>query len=153
MKTRDFSQSRSDKYQLNIVETCIDYKIFSHLPNEDKLFYSNPIFADDRENKINRLEEVTTQLANKIYSVAKEVLTEKQYKVFHLLYKEDMSQTDVGKLLKQNQSSIHHTLNGNFSRTGVYGGCKKKILKAIKDDQEVKALLQEIAELKDAIYA
>lgn len=150
MKDRDFSQSRSDKYQANIIETCIDYKLFSHLPNEEKLFYSNPLFAEDRDNKINRLEEIKIELANKIYSIAEKTLTKKQYQVFTMCYRDGFNQMDAAKKLGQNQSTIHHVLYGNFSRrSGPYGGCKKRVLKNL--DDETMALFSEMKRLQDEI--
>jgi predicted transcriptional regulator len=71
------------------------------------------------------------------------------------LYADGYTQMEIAKMLNVNQSSITKSLNGNVDyKNGkkVYGGARKKIRKIIELDDEIKQILQEMADLRDEAW-
>lgn len=95
------------------------------------------------------LLDLRDQLKQEFWRLAKENLTERQFEVIHLLAK-GYTQIEIAKQLHVNQSSITKSVNGNCDyRNGrrIYGGSTKKLRKLADQDEKIKDLVQQIAEI------
>lgn len=100
---------------------------------------------EDRE----KLLDLRETLNKEFWRLAKENLTDRQFQVIDLLAK-GFTQIEIAKQLNVNQSSITKSVNGNCDyRNGkrVYGGAKKKLRRVSDQDQKIKEIIAQIAEI------
>ena len=100
------------------------------------------------------LFELKDKLKAAFWRIVDTQLTSRQKEVIHL-YAEGLTQTEIAKKLNVNQSSITKSINGNCDyRNGrkVYGGARKKLRKIADKDEEIKEILDRIADLQSNNY-
>lgn len=142
-------KNRSDVYQYLICELVYSNEMMEVFSNEDSMHKRlNPF---DYNEEVLLLED---QLKEEFWRIVNTKLTSRQCDVV-TLYAQGKTQMEIAKLLNVNQSSITKSLHGNVDyKNGkkVYGGCKKKIQKIIKEDKKIQEILQKISELRDNTY-
>lgn len=139
-KLTDKRVNRSDKYQYIIVEVLMSgdaWGLFSEA--QEKCL---PLSEEKKEILLDWDHDL--QLA--LHKMIDECLTERQREVL-LMYSSGMTQMEIAEKLGVNQSSITKSLNGNtdYSKgSKVYGGMKKKFLKLIKHNAEIRPIMKKI---------
>jgi RNA polymerase sigma factor (sigma-70 family) len=143
-------KNRSDSYQWVLLETACSNDMMEAFCNDDSIYARlSGGFAYDE-----RMLELEDRLKKEFWRVVDTLLTERQREVIRL-YADGYTQMEIAKMLNVNQSSITKSLNGNVDyKNGkkVYGGARKKIRKIIELDDEIKQILQEMAELRDEAW-
>ena len=139
-------KNRSDAYQHILLEICCSHEMMGSFSNQDGIYHMlNPFHYDE---EVDDLQDI---LKEKFWKVVKTVLTERQEEVI-TMYCNNSTQMEIAKKLKVNQSSITKSMNGNVDyKKGkrTYGGALKKIAKTLHQDEEVKAILARIMELRE----
>ncbi len=98
------------------------------------------------------LLDLEDELKKEFWRIVDDLLTPRQKAVLKLA-SEGLTQMEIAKKLKVNQSSITKSLNGNVDyKNGkkVYGGSKKKILKIIENDEKIKLILNKMQEIRSS---
>jgi RNA polymerase sigma factor (sigma-70 family) len=143
-------KNRSDSYQWVLLETACSNDMMEAFCNDDSIYARlSGGFAYDE-----RMLELEDRLKKEFWRVVDTLLTERQREVIRL-YADGYTQMEIAKMLNVNQSSITKSLNGNVDyKNGkkVYGGARKKIRKIIELDDEIKQILQEMADLRDEAW-
>jgi len=139
--------TRSDKYQFLIVESAFSNEMMESFSNDDSIYSRlNPF--DYNED----LLDLEDELKKEFWRIVDDLLTPRQKAVLKLA-SEGLTQMEIAKKLKVNQSSITKSLNGNVDyKNGkkVYGGSKKKILKIIENDEKIKLILNKMQEIRSS---
>jgi DNA-binding CsgD family transcriptional regulator len=142
-------KNRSDHYQHLLLETTYSNDMMEAFCNEDSIHKRlNPF---DYNEDVLVLED---QLKVEFWRIVDTKLTSRQREVIRL-YAQGYTQMEIAKILNVNQSSVTKSLNGNVDyKNGkkVYGGCKKKIQKIIKEDKKIQEIIQKISDLRDTTY-
>lgn len=139
--------TRSDKYQFLIVESAFSNEMMESFSNDDSIY--NRLNPFDYNEDLLDLED---ELKKEFWRIVDDLLTPRQKAVLKLA-SEGLTQMEIAKKLKVNQSSITKSLNGNVDyKNGkkIYGGSKKKILKIIENDEKIKAILDKMKEIRSA---
>lgn len=129
----------SDKYQYlyNEINGFKDH-VFNAFSNEFSLYQDS--FSEEQY-------ELKEQLKERIWQLAKENCSERQYQILILLYKEEKTQEEAAKVLKLNQSSIAKSLHGStFFQDKLirYGGSIKKLQKLAMEDEKIQNILLQL---------
>jgi FixJ family two-component response regulator len=139
-------KNRSDHYQHFIAEISTSPDILTELSDQRSVLSNlNPYAYNET------LLDLQDQLRAAYWRIIDTKLTPRQREVIHLC-KEGLTQCEIAKALNVNQSSITKSIHGNCDyKNGkrVYGGAKKKLQKMASEDEEIKILLERIAELID----
>ena len=143
-------QNRSDRYQWVLLETVCSNDMMEAFCNEDSIYnrLSGGFIYDER------MLELEDRLKKEFWRVVDTLLTPRQREVIRL-YADGYTQMEIAKMLNVNQSSITKSLNGNVDyKNGkkIYGGARKKIRKIIENDDVIKGILTEMAELRDEVW-
>ena len=136
-------KNRSDIYQPMYTELPHSNEMMAEFSNTQGLVENYS--PEDKE----RLLDLREQLAVEARRLIKEHLTDRQREVVELCV-EGYTQIEIAKKLNVNQSSVTKSLNGNCDyRNGrrVYGGSKRKMRKLSENDDKIKEILAEIAEI------
>jgi predicted transcriptional regulator len=137
--------TRSQAYQFLMVESLCSNEMMEAFSNEDSISNRlNPYHYDER---IIDLEE---QLKEEFWRIV-ENLTPRQKEVIKLSA-DGYTQMEIAKMLNVNQSSVTKSIHGNVDyKKGkkIYGGSKKKLSKIIESDTKIKAILDEMASLRE----
>jgi len=142
-------KNRSDAYQWVLNEIPYSAEMMCGFTNSDSL--GNRI---EPHMYNERIEELKEELLQEFWKIVKTQLTKRQSAVIELTA-EDLTQMEIAKILGVNQSSITKSLHGNVDyKNGkkVYGGSIKKLQKIMKNDPNIKRILQEIEDLKVEKY-
>src|SRR5208282_3937333 len=138
-------QNRSDRYQWILLETVCSNDMMEAFCNEDSISARLNPFEYNED-----LIELEEQLKKEFWRVVDTLLTSRQREVIRL-YADGYTQMEIAKMLNVNQSSITKSLNGNVdykNHRKVYGGAKKKINKIIENDDKIKDILKQMAEIR-----
>lgn len=143
-------QNRSDRYQWVLLETVCSNDMMEAFCNEDSIYnrLTGGFIYDER------MLELEDRLKKEFWRVVDTLLTPRQREVIRL-YADGYTQMEIAKMLNVNQSSITKSLNGNVDyKNGkkIYGGARKKIRKIIENDEAIKGILTEMAELRDEAW-
>lgn len=132
--------NRSDKYQYLIVEIL--------LSNDAWGFFSEAqekcLPLSDEKKEI--LLDWDHDLQDHLHNMIEQCLTKRQREIL-LMYSNGMTQMEIADKLGVNQSSITKSLNGNTDYSKghkVYGGLKKKFVKLIKYNVEIRPIMKKI---------
>lgn len=139
-------KNRSDSYQYLLLETTCSNEMMEAFSNEDSIHSRLNPFAYNEELLL--LED---QLKEEFWRLVEDLLTDRQKAVLKLA-SEGLTQMEIAKKLKVNQSSITKSLNGNVDyKNGrrTYGGSKRKILKLIENDDKIKNILAKMSEIRE----
>jgi len=139
--------TRSDKYQHLIVESAFSNEMMESFSNDDSIYSRLNPFEYNED-----LLDLEDELKKEFWRVVDDLLTDRQKAVLKLA-SEGLTQMEIAKKLKVNQSSITKSLNGNVDyKNGkkVYGGSKKKILKIIENDEKIRNILNKMKEIRYA---
>jgi predicted transcriptional regulator len=142
----DRSKNRSDRYQWVLVECPCSPEMLTEVSDSDGIGAQLNPWGYNEE-----LFELKDKLKAAFWRIVDTQLTSRQKEVIHL-YAEGFTQTEIAKKLNVNQSSITKSINGNCDyRNGrkVYGGARKKLRKIAEKDEEIKEILERIAELQN----
>ena len=137
-------KNRSDSYQHILLETACSHEMMEAFANEESIYNRLNPFAYNEE-----LLDLEDQLKKEFWRIVENLLTPRQKAVLKLA-SEGLTQMEIAKKLKVNQSSITKSLNGNVDyKNGkkIYGGSKKKILKIIESDEKIKQILDKMKEI------
>lgn len=139
---------RSDKYQWIILEVPIDMFAISETVDLDGQLHNLKYSP--------RFLELNDQAFSRIYEIAKQVLTPRQFVIINMFMK-GMTQMEIAKQLGCNQSSITKSLNGNAdykNNNGKkhYGGTNKKMKKYILQDPVLKQIMGEMRVCDDMLW-
>jgi len=129
--------SRSNRYQFKYLEIVTD-------PITMDEYMIIPIEQNNEELTILR-----EKLFERVFEVAKEVLTDRQMEVL-IMTIEKKTQSEIGELLDMSQCAVHKILNGNLVYDPVrkrHGGALKRLTAACLEDYSIEDLLFEIEEL------
>lgn len=143
--------SRSAKYQYLIREIPWEDSHMSWFANQDSIHGRLNHFQYN-ENVL----DLHDKLLNRVYQLAKEVCTEKQFRILQMMV-DGYTQVEMAQKLGLGQSTITKTIHGsqyydqNGNSVARYGGFMKKIRKAVLEDQEVQNLLHDISEFQEEI--
>jgi len=142
----DKRKNRSDAYQHYIAEISTSPDILTELSDQRSVLSDlNPYAYNET------LLDLQDQLRAAYWRIIDTKLTPRQREVIHLC-KDGLTQCEIAKALNVNQSSITKSIHGNCDyKNGkrVYGGAKKNLQKIASEDEEIKTLLDRIAELID----
>lgn len=135
---------RSDHYQYLMHEISVEDTHLNNFTNAASIDYLlNPFKYNEK------LLDLQERLLTKTYELMDKNLTERQSVVIRMTI-DGYTQSEIAKILNCNQSSVHKCLYGNVDysqpKNKRYGGFYKKIKKIIKDDPEIKEILEQIAE-------
>ena len=137
--------TRCQFYLFFMVESLCSNEMMEAFSNEDSISNRlNPYHYDER---IIDLEE---QLKEEFWRIV-ENLTPRQKEVIKLSA-DGYTQMEIAKMLNVNQSSVTKSIHGNVDyKKGkkIYGGSKKKLSKIIESDTKIKAILDEMASLRE----
>jgi len=140
-------KNRSDRYQYLILETACSVEIMETFCNEDGIY--------NRLNPFSYNEDLITleeQLKQEFWRIVETLLTERQKEIVRL-YSDGYTQMEIAKMLHVNQSSITKSLNGNVDYKGgirkTYGGIKRKVIKIIDTDNNIKEILEKMSSLRE----
>jgi hypothetical protein len=142
-KYEDKRQSRSQKYQWLICEFTVSNEILSYIPNSRSIEnHLNPFHYNERYYELEDL------LKQKTWQIAKEVCTPKQFAVLNLVL-DGYTQTEISNQSGTNQSGITKSLFGNYDYNNKkrYGGVIPKMKRYIKENKEIKEILEEMNNL------
>lgn len=147
---RDFNKSRSSGYQHFLLELSCSPQLITDFSDMQGIHgYLN----DFRYNE--ELHDLKELLKKEFWRLVEEELTERQQEVLKLCA-EGLTQIEIAKLLKVNQSSVTKSLNGNTDYRGskkkVYGGAKKKLKKLIEKDEKIQQIFRRIAEIQEVSF-
>jgi len=144
---RDFTKNRSDKYQHVLVESCCSPNILTEFA-ESRGFATLLNLTTNNEKMYDLKEELKVEF----WRIMKDVLTNRQYEVIKLSA-DGLTQIEIAKMLKVNQSSITKSINGNCDyrndKKKIYGGAKKKLRKAAAEDEKIQEILDRMRDLVD----
>ncbi len=141
----DRSKNRSDRYQYVLVECPCSPEMLTEVSDSDGIGAQLNPWGYNED-----LFELKDKLKAAFWRIVDTQLTSRQKEVIHL-YAEGFTQTEIAKKLNVNQSSITKSINGNCDyRNGrkVYGGARKKLRKIAEKDEEIKEILERIAEIQ-----
>ena len=138
--------NRSKLYQHKIVEISFDQGKLSNFSTERGIGHILTANACDE-----RISELKNQLMNKMYEIIKgDYLTSHQKKILTMRLT-GKTQNEIAKHLGITQSAVHKAMHGNIdykNNKKRYGGIVKKIKKYCIDDEEINAILSNIAAIK-----
>ena len=142
---RDFTKNRSDRYQHVLVEASCAPDMLAEFSDARGIagMVNNPTYDEE-------LFELKDKLRAGLWRIIRTKLTKRQCEVIEL-YAQGMTQIEIAKKLKVNQSSITKSINGNCDyRNGkkVYGGAKKKLRRLAGQDPEIQSILMRMNELQ-----
>lgn len=133
---------RSTAYQHKILELHVDQKFFDLRNNDEGLYDSR-----SDENKTNLKEELRLEIRRLIGSYC----TPTQKKVYELIC-DGYNQTETGKIMNMQQTSVTKCLHGNvnYKNNTKYGGIIKKMRKLIEgpEGEKIRRLLLELDDLE-----
>jgi len=132
--------NRSDKYQYIICEILMSAEAWGTFSEAQEK--NLPLSEEKREI----LLDWDAELKIFLHQMIDECLTERQREVL-LMYSNGMTQTEIADKLGVNQSSITKSLNGNTDYQNgkqVYGGLKKKFVKIIKRNFDIRPTMKKI---------
>ncbi|KKN74475.1 hypothetical protein LCGC14_0389920 [marine sediment metagenome] len=143
---RDFTKNRSDRYQHVLVEaSCSPDMLAEFSDSRGMSGIINNAFYDEE------LFDLKDQLRKELWRIIRTKLTKRQCQVIEL-YAQGLTQIEIAKKLKVNQSSITKSINGNCDyRNGkkVYGGAKKKLRRLAGQDTKIQGILTRMHELQN----
>lgn len=140
--------SRSQKYQYLLIERSVEDSFLASFSNDESTgSWLNPHVYNERRLELEDL------IKERFYVLLKENATDLQYRIFTMLAS-GMSQVEVAKVMKCNQSGITKCIRGNSDysykkTTGkprYYGGLIKKMKRVISKDEIMQDLLTELNE-------
>ena len=110
--------SRSSSYQWKIVEQMFDEKVWPKFSQDQNL---SPYLSDYQQQRKELFLDLQEELATYCVKIAKTIMTETQFQIFHLYFLDGYGQVEISKLRNCNQSSIVKALWGNAVFDGVTG--------------------------------
>jgi DNA-binding CsgD family transcriptional regulator len=139
-------KNRSDSYQYLLLETVCSNDMMESFCNADSISARLNPFQYNED-----LIDLEEQLKKEFWRIVDNLLTPRQREVIRL-YADGYTQMEIAKILNVNQSSITKSLNGNVDyKNGkkIYGGARKKIRKIIENDEKIKSILKQMAEVRE----
>jgi len=136
----DKRPQRSDKYQYLICEILLSSEAWNTFGQAQEK--NLPLAEEKREILLDWDAELKVHLMKMI----DQCLTERQRDIL-LMYCSGMTQTEIADKLDINQSSVTKSINGNVDYTNgkhVYGGLKKKFVKIIKRNFDIRPTMKKI---------
>lgn len=142
---RDFTKNRSDKYQHVLVEAPCSPDMLAEFSDARGIagMINNATYDE-------KLFDLKDELRAELWRIIRTKLTKRQCEVIEL-YAQGMTQIEIAKKLKVNQSSITKSINGNCDyRNGkkVYGGAKKKLRRLAAQNPVIQEILTQMHELQ-----
>lgn len=132
-------KARSQKYQYLFQEILVE-------PSSEQL-------ANKNSQDSVQMREIKLDISERLIQIANDILTEKQRDIFNYYFVKGLTQTDIAKKMKINQSSVTKSINGNFEYSDggrmCYGGSLKKIRRAAEKDDLIIKLYQKLDEIKE----
>jgi len=151
---QDRTSTRSAGYQNIIVELSCDPETLAE--RSDAQGITGMLNSNTHSEELLDLQE---QLMNEFWRIV-DTLTPRQSQVLRL-YAQGLTQIEIAKHLKVNQSSITKSINGNcdYGRKDkegkkigqgkkIYGGAKKKLQRIANKDPIIQSIFKRIAEIK-----
>jgi len=144
------SHVRSSGYQQLFNEIMFSHDMLSSFSNDDSI--SNRLCPYQYDERLLDLED---QLRDEFWRIVEsEALTDKQRDVIVMIGKKGMTQQEIAKERRCNQSSINKSLNGSAlyedgKATTSYGGSYRKLQEAVFADDKIKDILAKLAELRE----
>lgn len=145
----DRTKNRSDRYQSLFAELSFSNDMMAEFAEAQG---GTSIALTDEENE--ELLDLKDALLVEFWRLVDTELTERQAEVLHLCA-EGLTQIEIAKKLKVNQSSITKSINGNCDyRNGrqIYGGSKRRLMKLAESDEKIKSIFRRMAELNSNTY-
>lgn len=137
-------KNRSDYYQSIFAELCFSPEMLTEFSDASGLTAQMNAYNEELLDLRDSLKEHMWRLINT-------ELTKRQCEVITLWLKEELTQVQIAKRLKVNQSSITKSINGNTDYRGngkrSYGGAKKKLIRLVQKDPEIQQILNRITEI------
>lgn len=146
MLMKNKKSNRSDRYQYLYAEVSFTYEMMGIFSNEDSISKKLNPFKYNEE-----ILDLEDQLKKEFWRVVESSLTDRQKDVIKL-YAQGLTQMEIAKKLKVNQSSITKSIHGNIDYKGnkrCYGGSQRKLKKIIEEDSKIQEILRKINELRD----
>lgn len=140
-------RNRSDSYQFVLLETACSHDMMEAFCNEDSIYARLNPFDYNEE-----LLDLEDELRREFWRIVEDLLTDRQKAVLKLA-SQGLTQMEIAKKLKVNQSSITKSVHGNVDyKNGrkIYGGSKRKILKIIENDEKIKSILARMQEIRSS---
>lgn len=142
-------KNRSDRYQYVLLEISTSDNLLDNFTNDESISYRLNPFAYNED-----LFDLEDKLKEKFWNIVNTKLTERQKEIIYLIAKERLTQQEIAKKLKINQSSITKSLHGNTDYSDksckrYYGGSELKIKKLAEEDPEIQSILNQIQELRE----
>lgn len=130
---RERRQTRSDKYQYQLLEVSVDVEIL------DQNEASSAVYSEELLDLREKLRLRTRELI---------VLhcTARQTEVMFLTF-DGYTQMEIADILKCNQSSVTKCINGNTDGNKNYGGAIKKIKRICFEDPDMLEIIRQIDEI------
>ncbi len=124
--------NHSQAYQFKFYEVALDPEILSIFPDTKD---SNQLLLEKRD-----------QLLNRIFELAPQILTDKQYIIFKMYFQEGINTPSIAKILNVNTSGVRNNLKGAANSKGKNGALPKLKNYLMKDEITIN-ILKEISEL------
>lgn len=144
----DRTNNRSNGYQWVIVELPTAPDMLAECSDAQSVANCLNLAEYNEE-----LLDLKDQLSLAFWRIVDTQLTPRQREVLRL-YANGLTQIEIAKILKVNQSSITKSINGNCDyRNGkkIYGGAKKKLSRIAAKDPEIQMIFQRMAEIKSEL--
>lgn len=142
----DRSRTRSAAYQHILLEIAFSNDMMEPFSNESSIADRLCPFIYDEE-----VLDLEDQLKAAFWRIVKK-LTPRQQEIIRLS-NEGLTQMEIAKKLKVNQSSITKSIHGNVDYKGgkrSYGGAIKKIQSFVENDIEIKQILESLAAKRES---
>jgi len=139
-------KNRSDQYQYLLLEIVYSNDMMESFHNDDSISARLNPFEYNED-----LLDLEDQLKKEFWIIVETLLTERQKEVIRL-YADGYTQMEIAKKLNVNQSSVTKSINGNVDyKNGkrVYGGSRKKLQKIIQNNEVIKNILDQMAEIRN----
>jgi DNA-binding CsgD family transcriptional regulator len=138
---------RSAEYQYQFNEHSYDPDIMDVMFSSNITTPTDQIVADE-------LKQLKQGLIVEYMRLAKEVLTERYFRILELML-QNYTQMEIAKILGINQSGVHKAINGNKNylgnglKTKTYGGLIKRLKESVKTDKKIQSMLNSISILSE----
>lgn len=135
---------KSSSIQHRYRELSLEPQLLNGFANEDLGVLGGEHVSDE-------IQELFEKLAVRLVWIVDNMLTKRQAEIVRMIFLEQKTQSETGRILGLCQTSIHKSLNGNLVRwpnPKRYGGSIKKLQNICATDVEVQAILKTIEEIK-----
>lgn len=139
---RDASYFRSQEYQWKLMEVPVDHDFFrTYSSNYSEL---DPVTKE-------QLSELRERLFQRVIILAKQGLTEKQFKILQMYFLESKTQVEIAKVMNIQQNTVCKSLIGSPYTTkdgkSHKKGSPQKLKEILLQDQETIDILNQIQEI------